>query len=119
MYITESDKILIRKLIEKQLRAFQENDSETALSLTSPQIQKKYTANDFVMALGSRYSAILKPRSIIFQDFTLIENFPALTALIMDEANNMAKVFFVVQQQSDFSWRIHGYELIGINEKIV
>ena len=119
MYISESDKSLIRQLVEKQLRAFQENDSETALSLTSPQIQSKYTAQDFVRALNGRYSAILKPRSIMFEGFTLVENFPALIALIMDEAGNLAKVIFVLQHQPDFSWRVHGYELTGINEKII
>ena len=119
MYISESDKSLIRQLVKKQLRAFQEEDCETALSLASPKIQNRYTPQDFVRALGNRYSALLKPRSIIFQGFTLVENFPALTSLVMDEAGNLAKAIFVVQHQPDFSWRVHGYELTVVNEKIV
>ena len=119
MYISESDKTLIRQLIEKQLRAFQEDDCETAFALASPTIQSRFTPPDFVRALGSRYSAILKPRSFMFQSFTSVENFPALTALIMDRSGNLAKAIFVLQHQPDFSWRVHGYELIGVNERIV
>jgi len=119
MYISESDKSLIRQLIEKQLQAFQENDSETAFALTSPKIQSKFTPQDFVQTLSNKYSAILEPRSVMFRGFTLIENFPALISMIMDREGNLVKVVFVVQHQQDYSWRIHGYELAGINERIV
>jgi len=119
MYISESDKSLIRQLVEKQLQAFQENDSEAAFALTSPKIQSKFTPQDFVQTLSREYSAILKPRSIMFRGFTLVKNFPALISMIMDQEGNLVKVIFVVQHQQDYSWRIHGYELAGINEKIV
>lgn len=119
MYISESDKSLIRQLIEKQLQAFQEDDSETAYALTSPKIQSQFTAQDFVKILSNEYGAILKPRSVMFRGFTLVKNFPALISTIMDREGNLVKAIFVVQHQQDYSWRIHGYDLIGINEKII
>jgi hypothetical protein len=119
MYISESDKMLIRQLIENQLQAFQANDLATALSLTSPKIQSKFSLEDFSQIITAKYSAILKPRSIMFRGFTLVNNFPALIAMIMDREGNLLKVVFIVQHQQDYSWRIHGYELAGINEKIV
>ena len=119
MYISESDKSLIRQLIEKQLQAFKDNDSEAAFALTSPKIQSKFTPQDFVRALKREYRAILEPRSIMFRNFTLVENFPALVSMIMDREGNLAKVIFIVQHQQDYSWRVHGYELAGISEKIV
>jgi hypothetical protein len=119
MYISESDKMLIRQLIEKQLQAFQANDLATALSLTSPKIQSKFTLADFSQIMTARYGAILKPRSVMFRGFTLVNDFPALIAMIMDPEGNLVKVIFIVQHQQDYSWRIHGYELAGINEKIV
>lgn len=119
MYISESDKGLIRQLIEKQLQAFQANDSETAFALTSPNIQSNFTAHDFIQKLSAEYSAILNPRSVMFRGFTSIKNFPALISMVMDREGNLAKVIFVVQHQQDYTWRIHGYELAGINEKIV
>ncbi|MEN9518593.1 MAG: hypothetical protein RLZZ381_1181 [Cyanobacteriota bacterium] len=119
MYISESDKMLIRQLIENQLQAFQADDLATALSLTSPKIQSKFSLEDFSQIITANYSAILKPRSIMFRGFTLVNNFPALIAMIMDREGNLVKVVFIVQHQQDYSWRVHGYELAGINEKIV
>lgn len=119
MYISESDKMLIRQLIENQLQAFQANDLATALSLTSPKIQSKFTLQDFSQIITAKYGAILKPRSVMFRGFTLVNNFPALIAMIMDQSGNLVKVVFIVQHQQDYSWRVHGYELAGINEKIV
>ncbi|MEO1466852.1 MAG: DUF4864 domain-containing protein [Cyanobacteria bacterium J06633_1] len=119
MYISESDKILIRQLVEQQLQAFQADDFDTAFSLTSPKIQSKFTLTDFIRTVGDRYGLIFKPRSVMFRGFTLVNNFPALISLIMDREGKLAKVLFIAQHQQDFSWRIHGYELVGINEKIV
>ena len=119
MYISESDKALIRQLVEKQLRAFQEDDLGTAFSLTSPTIQSKFTQQDFITMMQHQYGAMLKPRSIMFHGFTLINNFPALVSMIMDRSGSLSKVVIIVQHQQDYSWRIHGYELMAINEKII
>ncbi|PSB11703.1 hypothetical protein C7B62_04735 [Pleurocapsa sp. CCALA 161] len=119
MYISEHDKMLIRQLIENQLQAFQANDLATALSLTSPKIQHEFTPPEFSQIISDKYGALLKPRSVMFRGFTLVNNFPALIAMIMDREGNLVKVIFIVQHQQDYSWRVHGYELAGINEKIV
>ena len=119
MYISESDKATIRQLIEKQLQAFKQNDQETAFSLTSPTIQRKFTLQDFIKTVKNKYNAIIEPRSIMFRGFTLVNDFPALVATIMDQEGNLAQAIFVVQHQRDYSWRIHGYELVSINEKII
>jgi len=119
MYISESDKTTIRQLIEKQLQAFKQNDDEVAFSLTSPTIQRKFAQQDFINMIENKYNAILKHRSIMFRGFTLINDFPALVATLMDQDSNLAQAIFVVQHQRDYSWRIHGYELVSINEKII
>ena len=119
MYISENDKALIRQLIEQQLLAFQENDQETAFSLTSPAIQGKFTRPDFITMMRDQYSSIIEPRSMMFRGFILINDFPALVSMIMDQEGNLSKAIFIVQHQRDYSWRIHGYELVSINEKII
>ncbi len=118
MYISESDKALIRQLVEKQLQAFQDNDQEAAFALTSPTIQSKFTRQDFITKMLTQYSPMVKPRSIMFRGFTLIKNFPALVFMIMDQQGSLSKAIFIVQLQPDYSWRIHGYDLVSINEKI-
>ena len=119
MYISESDKIAIRQLIEKQLSAFQQKDEATAFALTSPTIQQKYGQNDFINTIEADYDAIIKPRSIMFRGFTLVANYPALVSVIMNRAGELFQGIFVVQHQPDYSWRIHGYELLAIDEKII
>lgn len=119
MYISESDKAIIRQLIEKQLQAFQQQDEATAFSLTSPSIQKKFALQDFMSVIRDKYSAMIQPRSIMFRGFTLVNNFPALVATIMDREGDLAQGIFVVQHQQDCSWRIHGYELLSMDEKII
>ena len=119
MYISEHDKAIIRKLVEKQLQAFQQNDQETAFALTSPAIQNKFGPQDFMAMLTKKYHAIVNPRSIMFRGFTLINNYPALVSMIMDREGSLAQGVFVVQHQKDYSWRIHGYELVAVDEKII
>lgn len=119
MYISENDKIVIRQLIEKQLQAFQEQDEAAAFALTSPTIQNKYGQTDFINTIKSKYAAIIQPRSIIFQRFTLVNNYPALVSMIMNREGELAQGVFIVQHQPDYSWRIHGYELLSIDEKII
>ena len=119
MYISESDKAMIRQLIEKQLQAFGQNDTETAFSLTSPIMQQKLTRQDFMTILNDKYDCLIKPRSIIFRGFTSVNNYPALVSTIMDRQDNLAQGIFVVQHQPDYSWRVHGYELVPLGEKII
>ena len=119
MYISESDKAAIRQLIEKQIQAFQQNNEEAAFSLTSPSIQGQFNSSDFIAMIKTKYHAIVAPRSIMFRGFTLINNFPALVSMIMDQEGNLAQGIFIVQHQQDYSWRIHGYDLIAANKKII
>lgn len=119
MYISESDKAEIRQLIEQQLQAFQQQNPEVAFSLTSPTIQKKYTQQDFIKIMKGNYNAIIEPRSIMFRGFTMVDNFPALVSTIMEGKGNLVQGIFIVQHQTDYSWRIHGYELLPINQKII
>ena len=119
MYISENDKAAIRQIIEQQLQALQTNDAEIVLSLMSPSIQGKFEPRDFMAMVQNKYHAIIKPRSIMFRGFTLVNNFPALISMIMDQRGELIQVIFVVQHQQDYSWRIHGYELLTADEKIV
>ena len=119
MYISESDKAMIRQLIEKQLQAFQQQDEVTAFSLTSPTIQQKFDRQGFMSIVKGKYGAMIQPRSIMFRGFTLVNNFPALVSTVMDRDGDLVQGIFIVQHQQDYSWRIHGYELIPIDEKII
>ena len=119
MYITENDKIVIRQLVEKQLQAFKKNDWDTAFSLTSPSIQNKLEPSSFITTIKQKYNAIVDPRSIMFQGFTLIDDYPALTSMIMDQNGQLTQGIFIVEYQHGFDWCICGYKLLSVDEKII
>lgn len=119
MYISENDKAVIRQLIEKQLQAFQKQDEVMAFSLTSPTVQRKFQQQDFLSMVKKEYPAIATFRSIVFRGYTLVNDFPALVCMIMDQDGRVTQGIFIVQHQPDYSWRIHGYELISVDEKIM
>ena len=109
MYISEFDKAEIRQIVEKQLQAFQKDDFIAAFSFASPSIQQQFgTWDNFKQMVISSYRAVYRPRAVIFGSFSLVENFPAQTLTIMDFYGNIIQATYVMQQQSDFSWRIHG-----------
>lgn len=119
MYISENDKVMVRQLVERQLQAFQQNDLAAAFALMSPAVREKFNLSEFIAKVESHYNAIIKPRAIMFRGFTTIDSYPALVATIMDEAGELVQGVFVVQHQGDYSWRIQGYELVPLDEKIV
>ncbi len=119
MYITENDKITIRQLIEKQLQAFKQNDEETAFSLISLYFQKTISSSNLITEMEHKYDAIVCHRSIMFQGFTLVNDYPALVSMIMDLTGKLVQGVFIVENQRGFGWRIRGYQLLPVDRKII
>jgi hypothetical protein len=119
MYISEFDKSEIRQIIEKQLEAFQQDDFAVAFSLASPTIQKQFgTWDNFKQMVISNYEAVYRPRSAMFRELTMVENFPAQNLILMDSSGNLLKATYVMQQQQDYTWRIHGCFLVPIDKTV-
>lgn len=120
MYISEHDKTTIRQAIEKQLRAFQEDDAVTAFACVSPTVQQKFdTPDKFITMVKQEYQAVYCPRSFMFRGFTLINDYPAQVSIVMDRVGNLAQTIHIMQHQSDRTWRIHGYYIVPIDEKVI
>lgn len=117
MYISEFDKAQIRQTIEKQLQAFQQDDFKAAFSFASPSIQQQFgTYDNFQKMVTNYYKAVHRPRSIMFKGWTMVENFPAQNIILMDAAGSLVQATYVMQQQQDRSWRIHGCFLTPLNK---
>ncbi|WP_036482486.1 DUF4864 domain-containing protein [Myxosarcina sp. GI1] len=120
MYISEPDKGEIRNCIERQLKAFQEDDAEGAFAIASPAIQQQFvTAENFLAMVKKDYHVVYHPRSVMFRGFTSIDDFPAQIVMLMDEAGTLVKAVYIMQQQrDDLSWRIHGCMLVSLDESL-
>ena len=120
MYITENDKVAIRKIIEKQIEAFQRDDAVEAFAIASKAIQEQFgTPDKFITMVRESYPAVYRPRSIIFRGFTTIDYYPAQIVILMDEKRELVQAVYIMQQQQDHSWRIHGCFLVSIDKQII
>jgi hypothetical protein len=119
MYISEYDKSEIRQIIEKQLKAFGQNDFATAFAFASPSIQEQFgNWENFQQMVKINYEAVYRPRSVMFRDLTIVENFPAQNLILMDSSGNLIQATYVMQQQQDYTWRIHGCFLVPLDKTV-
>lgn len=119
MYITENDKAAIRQIIEKQISAFQRDDSVEAFAIASEAIQQQFeTPENFMNMVKQSYPAVYRPRSVMFRGFTTIDYYPAQIVILMDRHGELLQAVYIMKQQPDYSWRIHGCFLLSIDEKI-
>ncbi len=119
MYLSEYDKSEIRRIIETQLKAFQEDNEIEAFSFASPKIQEQFgTPEKFIGMVKDQYYPVYRPRAVMFRGFTTVNYFPAQILVIMDQEGNLTQVVYVMQHQSDRSWRIHGCFFVPIDETL-
>lgn len=120
MYITENDKVAIRRVIETQIKAFQQNNAAAAFAIASEVIQTQFASPDnFMKMVKENYPAVYAPRSVMFRGFTTIDYYPAQIVILMDKLGKLVQAVYIMKQQKDYSWRIHGCFLVSIDEKIV
>lgn len=109
MELTNTDRATIRSVIEQQLRAFQQDNAELAFSFASPGIQAQFeTAENFMRMVESSYPAVYRPRSVMFEDIVRVEGRVAQRVVLMGPDGALFNAFYLMQIQSDESWRING-----------
>ncbi|HHP7232353.1 MAG TPA: DUF4864 domain-containing protein [Xenococcaceae cyanobacterium] len=117
MYLSEYDKAEIRRTIETQLKAFKEDNEVQAFAFASPGIQQKFgSPENFMKLVKTQYHPVYRPRAVMFRGFTIVNYFPAQILFVMDAAQNLLQVVYIMQQQSDRTWRIHGCFFVPIDE---
>lgn len=118
MDLTDRDRTAIRSMIEQQLQAFQQNDAVKAFAFASPSIQELFeTPENFIGMVQTHYEAVYRPRSVIFEAIAEIEDLPAQTVIFMTSSGNLVRAAYLMQQQPDLSWRIHGCLLMSVDEQ--
>lgn len=119
MYLSEYDKAEIRRIIETQLKAFQQDNEVEAFAFASPKIQEQFgTSEKFMRMVKRQYHPVYRPRAVMFRGFTTVNYFPAQILIIMDKDGNLLQVVYVMQCQNDRSWRIHGCFFVPIDETL-
>lgn len=115
MEVTDIDRAAIRCVISSQLEAFQKDDATGALAFASPEIRAQFgTPEIFMTMVKTSYQAVYRPRSVMFEELTNIQGFPAQQVLLLDENTNLMRAFYLMQKQPDGTWRIAGCYLSKI-----
>jgi len=116
--LKQADQNAIRWVIECQLEAFQREDAEGAFAFASPSIQDQFeTSEKFMMMVKTAYQPVYRPRSVLFEEITMIEGTPAQKVLMMAAAGELVTALYLMEKQSNNNWRIQGCFLIPVEDK--
>jgi hypothetical protein len=100
---------MICAVIQQQLEAFQRDDAAGAFAFASPDIQVQFgTAETFMQMVKTGYAPVYRPRAVMFADLTRVEGMPAQTVMLMSAAEELVQAVYLMQQQPNGEWRIHG-----------
>ena len=120
MEITDSDRLTIRAVISSQLEAFQKDDAEGAFSFASSEIQAQFgTPDNFLRMVKAAYQPVYRPRSVMFENMTTIEGFPAQQVLLLDRDGNLIRALYLMKKQSNGKWKISGCYLVPVKGETV
>ena len=120
MEITETDRTAIRFIIERQLQAFQNDEAKVAFGFASPGIQMQFVSpENFMHMVKSAYPAVYRPRSVLFEDLTTRRGILTQSVLLLDPEGVPMRALYLMEKQSDGTWRINGCYLIPVEQKMI
>jgi hypothetical protein len=107
--MTPADQTAIQSLIRQQLEAFQRDDAAGAFQFASPAIQAQFgTAEQFLSMVKQGYAPVYRPQAVLFRELFTLEGMPAQTVMLMSASQELVEATYLMQQQPDGTWRIHG-----------
>lgn len=108
----------IRRVVEAQLAAFPRGEAETAFSYASPSIRRQFgTAEAFMAMVRKSYATVFRAKQVFFRDLVATPAGPMQPVLIIDAAGVSAVANYLMQRQSDGSWRINGVVLQPVSNQ--
>lgn len=120
MTITETDRRDIRLIVEQQLEAFQRDDAASAFALASPGIQAQFsTPEKFVAMVKSSYSAVYRPRAVMFEQVAIVDGTPSQKLFLLGPDGSLVSALCPMEKQPNGTWRIQGCFLVPIEGKTV
>jgi Domain of unknown function (DUF4864) len=116
--IAAADRAAIIDVIERQIAAFAKDDAATAFSFASPAIQHQFGSPDtFMHMVESAYRAVYRPRSVSFREARRAEDRIIQEVDVIGPDGNGVRAFYIMERESDGSWRIDGVSLAPGSEK--
>ncbi len=109
MNLAETDLKRIRNAISQQIEAFRAGDAIAAFTYAAPGIQRQFgTAEHFAAMVEAAYPSVYRPRSVVFELLHTVEGLPAQQVMLLDQAGELIRATYLMQQQADGEWKIAG-----------
>ncbi|MDZ7956407.1 MAG: DUF4864 domain-containing protein [Aulosira sp. DedQUE10] len=119
MEVTNSDAIAIRYVIERQLEAFQNDDTVGAFAFASPEIKIQFrNPENFMQMVRMGYPAVYRPRSVLFQNIIIIHGKITQPVLLLGPDGVPVKALYVMEKQPDITWKINGCVLVPVEAEL-
>ena len=113
-----AERAAIADIIGRQMAAFAKDDAATAFSFASPGIQHQFgSADTFMRMVESGYRAVYRPRSVSFREARRTGEKIIQEVDVIDPDGNGVRAFYIMERESDGSWRIDGVSLAPGSEK--
>ncbi|MBL4691211.1 MAG: DUF4864 domain-containing protein [Rhodospirillales bacterium] len=105
-------------VLKRQIEAFQRDDSKTAFSYASPDVQDQYgTPESFLNRFSSAYKAVYRPQSVTFLNLAYSRGRLVQRVLLLGPDGNAVIALFPMVQVDDGSWRMDGCVLVPATGK--
>ena len=99
----------IRRVIEQQIDAFQQDDGTRAFSFAAPAIRKIFpTAEIFMRMVRQGYQPVYRPRSYAFDELTRIDGRLVQPVRVVGPDGVPVTALYIMERQPDGGWKIGG-----------
>jgi hypothetical protein len=112
---TIADVQAMRSVVESQLLAFARDDEAAAFACASPGIQQMFqTPRQFMQMVRQSYQSVYRPRSVIFEALTQVQDLPTLPLLVLDPDGTPVRALYLMENRTTGHWRITGCYLLTL-----
>ena len=110
--ISTGDRAAIRAVIEQQMAAFARDDGDAAFAFASPAIRQQFASSDnFMRMVRQGYPAVYRPRSVSFGETERFAGGIVQGVELIGPDGNGVRALYLMERESDGSWRINGVQL--------
>lgn len=113
--LTESDRAVIRMVIQRQIDAFRRDDAPAAFALTSPGIQARFgTAERFLAMVRESYQPVYRPRQVVFLEAVVAQGQVMQRVLVTGPDGVPVMAVYPMARLPDGSWATDGCVLVAL-----
>lgn len=111
---------MTRSVIEGQLEAFKNDDSEKAFSFATRNIQVMFQeAARFMEMVKTDYNVVYRPSAVKFLKFAASEEQAMHTVQMVDQNNTLWNVYYRLQNTGKEGWKISSCEISRAQAQLI